>query len=241
LVKISAAQADELIGGPWFDGYTKDVDMHEEPVTVDDFDVEARWAAHDDTEMVLIGGGLTVLCTLDLSSDIHSIFAVRGVLRARRLMLGDAKLVVQGTVELDEWLFGPESQGLFAINDLQTEASGQDAMLANVRAPVIAMLDRESCEFVLREHGEPRETGQPAPEVLDGADLDPDGCPEPVLGDRLRERLLSGQPVLRRATSRAGCGTARISGTVSCGDAERCGGPGSHMKSEHATVTPLSS
>ncbi|MCT2546952.1 MULTISPECIES: hypothetical protein [Streptomyces] len=111
LVKISAAQADELMGGPWFDGYTKDVDMHQELVTVDDFDVEARAVAHDDTGMVLFGGGLTVLGTLDLSSDVHSIFAVRGVLRARRLILGDALLVVQGTVELDEWLFGPENEG----------------------------------------------------------------------------------------------------------------------------------
>ncbi|WP_220278191.1 hypothetical protein, partial [Streptomyces himalayensis] len=65
------------------------------------------------------------------------------------------------------------------------------------RAPVIAMLDRERCEFVLREHGEPRETGQLVPEVLDGVDLDPYVRPELVLGDRLRERLLGGQPVFR--------------------------------------------
>ncbi|MFJ9243697.1 hypothetical protein [Streptomyces sp. NPDC101776] len=193
--KISAAQADTLLDGAWFDGYTKVVDVYDELVTVDDFDAAARAVAHGGTEMVLFGNGLTVLGTLDLSDGVHSIFAVQGVLRARHLILGDALLVVQGTVELDEWLFGPESEGLFAVGNRQIEGADQDAMLANVRAPVIALFDRNRREFVLREHGERRETAQLTPELLDG--LDPDESPELILGDRLRAHLLDGQPVFR--------------------------------------------
>ncbi|WP_329244387.1 hypothetical protein OG223_07985 [Streptomyces sp. NBC_01478] len=68
-------------------------------------------------------------------------------------------------------------------------------MLANVRAPVIALFDRDRREFVLREHGEPRETGQLAPELFDGPD--PDESPALILSDRLRARLVAEQPVFR--------------------------------------------
>jgi hypothetical protein len=195
VVKISAAQADELMDGPWFSGYTKFVDMYEEPVSVDDFDVETRWKAHGDTEMVVFGGGLTVQGTLDLGSDVHSFFAVQGVLRARRLILGDAVLVVRGTVEVDEWLLGEENEGLFAINNRQIESSDRDAMFADLRAPVFAVLERGSDEFVLRENGEPRTLSQLVPELRDAADADPDVRSELLLGEALRERLLRGQPV----------------------------------------------
>jgi hypothetical protein len=195
--KMPAAQADELVGGRWFDGYTEDVDVHQELVTVDEFDVEARADAHEDTEMVLFGGGLNVLGTLDLGSSVHSIFAVRGVLRARRMILGDAILVVQGRVEVGEWLFGPENEGIFSVNDRQIESPDGDAMLADIRAPVIVMLERGRRELVLRENGEPRGTAQLAAEVFDGVCLDPDWSPWLALGDRLRERLLSGRPVFR--------------------------------------------
>ncbi|MFE7044071.1 hypothetical protein ACFU9X_32965 [Streptomyces atratus] len=196
-MKISAAQADELMGGPWFEGYTEFVDMYEKPVTVEDFDAEARAEANDDTEMVLFGGGLTVRDTLDLSSEVHSVIAVQGSLRARRLILGDAVLVVRGTVELDEWLFGEENEGLFAINDKQIESPDRDALFADLRAPVVAAFDRLRGEFVLREHGEPRTAGQLLPEILADADADPPERRGLRMGRCLRERLVGGQLVFR--------------------------------------------
>jgi hypothetical protein len=195
-MKITSAHADELLGGSWFTGYTSEVAVYEEPVTVDEFDVEARSDELNDTEMVLFSGGLTVRGTLDLGREIHSIYAVLGTLRARRLILGDAILVVNGTVEIDEWLLGGETEGLFEVGGLQIESeAGHDALLAHIQAPVIVMFDRARREFVFRENGEPRETGQLTAQVLDN--LDPDRRPESAIGPRLRELLTAGQPIFR--------------------------------------------
>lgn len=140
-MKITAAQADELLARAWFEDYAGEVELYEEPVTVDEFDVAARCDELGDTEMVLFGGGLTVHGTLDLGEEVHSIYAVRGHLRARRLILGDAILVVDGTVEIGEWIVGGQTEGLFEVGGLQIE-SGPDAMLVNIQAPVVAMYDR---------------------------------------------------------------------------------------------------
>ncbi|GLW33788.1 hypothetical protein [Actinoplanes regularis] len=195
-MRITAGQADELLTRAWFDGCTSEVEMYEGLVTVDEFDVEARAEEQGDTEMVLFGGGLTVRGTLDLSEEVHSIYAVRGPLRARRLILGDALLVVDGTVEIDEWIFGGETEGVFEVGGRQIESdTGHDAMLADLQAPVIVMFDRGRREFVLRENGEPREMEQLAARVLD--DLDPDTRAELPISARLRELLLAGQPIFR--------------------------------------------
>lgn len=180
-MKITAAQADELLARAWFEDYAGEVELYEEPVTVDEFDVAARCDELGDTEMVLFGGGLTVHGTLDLGEEVHSIYAVRGHLRARRLILGDAILVVDGTVEIGEWIVGGQTEGLFEVGGLQIE-SGPDAMLVNIQAPVVAMYDRGRGALVLRENGELRETGQLVARAFD--DLDPDSRPEPLLGDR---------------------------------------------------------
>jgi hypothetical protein len=184
-VKITAGRADELIGGSWFDGYTSDVDLHEEPVTVDEFDAEARAEELDDTEYAVFNGGLTVRGTLDLAREVHSIYVVRGPLRARRMMLGDAVLVVDGPVDVDEWLFGGRTEGIFEVAGQQIE-SDRVGMLAHIRSPTVALFDRGRQEFVLYEHGRPRETEHLVPDVLDDDEVDP---------DRLRARLLAGRPV----------------------------------------------
>jgi hypothetical protein len=195
-MKITAGQADELPGHAWFEGYTSEVEVHDESVTVDEFDVEVRWDEQGETEMVLFRGGLTVDGTLDLSREIHSIYAVRGALRSRRLILGDAVLVVDGTVEVSEWLFGGETEGVFEVGGLQVESdAGHDAMLANIQAPIIVMFDRGRREFVLRENGEPREFGHLGARVLD--DLDTEMPPELLICRRLRQLLLAGQPIFR--------------------------------------------
>ncbi|MEU7906926.1 hypothetical protein [Actinoplanes sp. NPDC049118] len=53
-MKITAAQADELLARAWFEGYTSEVELHEEPVTVAEFDVEARSEEKGDTDLRLI-------------------------------------------------------------------------------------------------------------------------------------------------------------------------------------------
>ncbi|MET8151311.1 hypothetical protein ACIBSW_31840 [Actinoplanes sp. NPDC049668] len=193
-MKITAAQADELLAGAWFEDYASEVELYEEPVTVDEFDVAARRDELGDTEMVLFGGGLTVRGTLDLGEDIHSIYAVRGHLRARRLILGDAILVVDGKVEIGEWILGGQTQGLFDVGGRQIE-SDADAMLADIQAPVIVIYDRGRGVLVLRENGEPREKEHLVARALE--DLDPDSRPDPLIGDRLREILLAGEPIFR--------------------------------------------
>ncbi|WP_216915277.1 hypothetical protein [Nocardia noduli] len=193
-MKITAARADELLGSSWFSDYTAEVDLHEEPVVHDEFDVEARCEALEDTESVLFGAGLTVHGTLDLAVDVHSIYAVRGTLRARRLILGDAVLVVDGTVEVDEWLFGGDTRGVFEVGGLQVESEeGHDALFAKVATPTAVLLDRARGELVLRQNGEPRQTGHLVAPALD--DLDPDYRPELLIGARLRELLIAGRPI----------------------------------------------
>jgi hypothetical protein len=137
-------------------------------------------------EFVVFGGGLSVGGTLDLGSDVHSIVAVCGELRAARLILGDAVLVVQGKVDVGEWLFGPRTEGIFDVAGAQIESD--QAPLARTHAPVIAIFDRNRAEFVLRDRGDPRQIGDLAPEVLYDDEID---------GKAVRERLLAGESIFR--------------------------------------------
>lgn len=182
---VTAAQAEDMVGEGWFVGYTDEVEFHEEHVAVDGFDAEARAEARGGPEFVVYGGGLSVNGTLDLGSDVHSIVAVRGELRTTRLILGDAVLVVQDKVDIGEWLFGPNTEGIFDVADEQIE-SDQHALLARIHAPVIAIFDRNSSEFVLRERGEPRGIGDLVPEVLNDDEVDEHA---------LRQRLVAGEPI----------------------------------------------
>jgi hypothetical protein len=188
-VRITAERADELVGGSWFGGYTSEVDLYEAAVTVDGFDAEARAEERDDTEFALFNGGLTVRGTLNLARDVHSIYVVRGALRARCMVLGDAVLVVDGPVTIDEWLFGDRTEGIFEVAGRQLESDG-DGMLAHVQAPVVVLFDRGRREFVLREHGQRREIEHLVPDVIDDGEVDP---------NRIRARILAGQPVFQVA------------------------------------------
>lgn len=184
---VTAAQAEDMVGEGWFVGYTDEVELHDEHVAVDAFDAEARAEERGGPEFVVFGGGLSVSGTLDLSSDVHSIVAVRGELRAARLILGDAVLVVRGKVDVGEWLFGPRTEGIFDVAGAQIE-SDQSALLGRTHAPVIAIFDRNRAEFVLRDRGEPRQTGDLTPEILDDDEVDE---------NTLRQRLLAGEPIFR--------------------------------------------
>ncbi|MBG0818528.1 hypothetical protein [Planomonospora sp. ID82291] len=187
MLKITPGRADELLGRNWFTGYTDEVELYEEPVTVDGFDAGTRAEERDDTEFAVFGGGLTVRGTLDLGREVHSVYVVRGTLRAARVILGDAVLAVTDAVDVGEWLFGPRTEGVFDVAGDQVEPDPR-ALLGRVRAPLIAMFDRDRGTFVLREQGEPRKISDLAADVFDGDAVDQ---------ERLRERLCSGRPVFR--------------------------------------------
>jgi hypothetical protein len=184
-VRITADRADELVGESWFAGYTAEVDLHEEAVVVDEFDAEARAEERRDTEFAIFDAGLTVRGTLTLSRDVHSIYAVRGALRVGRLILGDAVLVVDGRVTADEWVFGGQTEGIFEVAGDQVE-SDRDGLLTHISAPLVVLFDRGRYEYVLREHGRPREVGHLVPDVFEDDELDP---------GRLLARIRAGEPV----------------------------------------------
>jgi hypothetical protein len=177
--EISAAQADEMVGGAWFAGYTDGVDLHDGPVTVDGFDAGARADALGRSEYAVFGAGLVVDGTMSLDADpCRSIYVVRGPLHARRIILGDAVLVVQGDVDVDEWLFGAGNEGVFEV-------------LGHIRAPLTVLYDRGRGRFVLRERGEARAVGDLLPALLD------DDTWHGVNEKLLRERVCAGAPIFR--------------------------------------------
>jgi len=202
--KITAGQADEMVGRGWFVGYTPEVDLHEGLVTVDEFDADARADALRSSEYAVFGGGLAVRGTMNLDADpCRSIYVVQEVLHARRLILGDAVLDVQGVVEVDEWLFGSQTEGLFEVMGRSIDSPGDaDVMLEHVRAPLLVLYDRNRGTFVLRERGEPRDVTDLLPDLLDDDEWSSVGVFDTVaelrVNDKLlRERLCDGAPVFR--------------------------------------------
>ena len=111
---ISAAKADELVGGPWFKGYAKDVTVVEEKVKLASFDGNARGDLARGPEHVIFEQGLEVEGTFRLGS-YHSIYVVLGALRAGAFEGGDACLVVTGSVTVDRYLLNFRNQGVLAF------------------------------------------------------------------------------------------------------------------------------
>lgn len=183
---ITAAEADGLVGAPWFEGYTNTVEVFDDPVTLDSFDAEARAEAGRGSEYLVFAAGLDVQGTLDLRRYVQSIIVVLGTLRARRIVLGDAVLVVTERVEVSEWLLGVETEGLFEVGRAQIEESGED-LVARISAPFLALYDRSRGDFWLCERGQAIDVEKLHTSVRDGEQLD---------ADRLRARLEQGLPVL---------------------------------------------
>jgi hypothetical protein len=193
LVTIAAGRADEIAGGSWFTGYAEHVDLYDGLYPVDDFDADARAARLRHPEHALFGGGLDVRGTLNLADGgYHSIYVVRGSLHARRMNLGDAVLVVQGDIEVDEWLFGGTNEGVFEVRSNMFMWPGDaDDMLRHIRAPLVAVLTKYGDGIVLRDRGVARDVNELLPELLD--DDRRDGVNEELL----RERVLGGAQIFR--------------------------------------------
>jgi hypothetical protein len=185
--KVGAKEADALVGKDWFDGYAKSVDVHDESVTLDELDAEARAEALGRPEYVVFARDLTVTGTLNLCSDVHSIFVVLGTLTVRRLILGDAVLVVRGKLRATEWVLGPPSEGLLDLGSEQME-SDPEAVLARIDSPLVVLFDRSRREYTLRERGRMRSEQELGPDLLDDGD---------VLHRLLRERVIRGESIFR--------------------------------------------
>jgi hypothetical protein len=187
MTAISPVEADQRVGNSWFSGYANAVELVAEPVVV------AQRPPADGAEYVIYDRGLTVKGTLDLGSDVHSIIVVRGTLAAKRVILGDAVLVVTERVIARDWVFGPRNEGLFDVGGHQIEGNAE-RLLAAIDAPVVAIFDRNRREFALRDRGAARTAADLVPDVLDMDEVDQ---------RKLRDRLVAGKPVFAGATKRA--------------------------------------
>jgi len=176
---LSATDADKRVGDKWFTRHTNAVQLIDGPATVTTFDGASRGG---DAEYLLFDQGLTVTGTLDLSEIHRSIIVVRGTLKAKRIILGDAVLVVERAVHASELVFGPLTEGVFALAGMQIESDPEDLATA-IDAPIVALYDRNQREWLLRKNGVPAEL---ATDLVDGGDVD---------ASALRQRLLAGTSI----------------------------------------------
>ena len=134
---ISANDADRRAKGPWFRGHTSHVVVENEGFRVPNFDVAKREKKAGSAEYVLFEGDVTVEGTLSLGGDSRSIYVVLGDLTARRIELGDAALVVRGTMRATDYVFAPRNEGIFAVGGEQKP----ERQLAHVKTPTYFAYD----------------------------------------------------------------------------------------------------
>jgi hypothetical protein len=176
---ITSAAADELVGGTWFTGHTQTVQLIDSPATVNTFDGDSRGG---DAEYLVFNRGLTVTGTFDLSAIGRSIIVVRGTLKAKRIILGDAVLVVEKAVQAAELMFGPMTEGIFSLAGMQIESDPEDLATA-ILAPSVALYDRKQREWLLRKNGVPAEL---AGDLVDDGEVDQRA---------VKQRLLAGKSI----------------------------------------------
>lgn len=146
---IDSIDADKILSEKgWFDGYTSTVEYHEKSVEYTSFNVEERYEERGDTEHVLFGDGLSVSETVDLGFDTFSIYGVKGHLSAKRLILGDAVLVISGSLNVTDWIFLPEGEGLFQVNGQQIESDGPESFATQIICPIMVLWSRKEGDWL---------------------------------------------------------------------------------------------
>lgn len=95
---LTPGQADRRAKGRWFTGYARRVEIAAGGLRLRSFDVAKRERAKGSAEYLLIDGDLIIDGILRLGRDTRSIYVVTGDLSARRVVRGDAVLVVLGTL-----------------------------------------------------------------------------------------------------------------------------------------------
>ncbi len=93
---LTPGQADRRAKGRWFTGYARRVEVAAGGLRLRSFDVAKRERAKGAAEYLLIEGDLIVDGVLRLGRDTRSIYVVTGELSAKRVVRGDAVLVVLG-------------------------------------------------------------------------------------------------------------------------------------------------
>jgi hypothetical protein len=176
---LAPAAADKRAGGKWFTGYTNRVQLIDEPTTLASFDETSRGG---DAEYLIFARGLTVTSALDLSRIERSIIVVLGALKAKRIILGDAVLVVEKSIEASELIYGPMSEGIFQLAGMQIETDPEDLATA-ISSPIVALYDRNQREWLLRQRNLPAFF---AADLMDGSEVD---------ASAMKKRLLAGKSI----------------------------------------------
>lgn len=117
---LTAGQADRRAKGRWFSGHTSTVTLASGGLTLRTLDVAKRERALGSSEYLLVEGDLVVDGDLRLGRDTRSIYVVTGHLKARRIALGDAVLVVRGNVTCER-VSGAPGEGIFKVLGTLTE------------------------------------------------------------------------------------------------------------------------
>jgi hypothetical protein len=141
---LSPEEADLMIGRIWYsDQEAKGpVQVHDERVTVPEFDAEKRAAENGGPERVLFVHDLKVEGTLRLGKATGSIYVVLGNIHAGRIELGDAVLAVSGRVTADDYVHAPRTEGgNFAVGSDATSDDATIPALPPVSAPIVVWFD----------------------------------------------------------------------------------------------------
>lgn len=173
--KIAAEEADLIFPGDWFGDYTSEVVLVETPVDVEAFEDNPE-------EFVIFNKGLSPK-KIDLSHNHHSIYAVNGEVEAETVILGDSVFVINGVLTVKDWLFLPQTNGIFQVNGEQFD-NQNDAVFKHVICPVLVVFDRAEQEFSIYKHinNEYQKVGSEEliDAVLEGEEID---------GDRVLQHL----------------------------------------------------
>jgi hypothetical protein len=111
--QLTPGQADRRAKGRWFSGHARVVDVVTGALRLRSLDVAKRERAKGGAEYLLVEGDLVVDGAVQLGRDTRSIYVVTGDLRAKKVVRGDAVLVVRGKVEAV--ISGKPGQGVLQV------------------------------------------------------------------------------------------------------------------------------
>lgn len=174
--KITAAEADSIFPGDWFRDYTSEVVLVDHHIEVESFEDNPE-------EFVIFNKGLSSN-RIDLSNNHHAIYAVNGEVEAETMILGDAVLVINGVLTVKNWLFLPQTNGVFQVNGERFD-NHNEAVFKHVICPVLVVFDRSERAFSMYRHIN-NEYEAVAPEELVNAVLDNGEIDGTAVLDRLQ-------------------------------------------------------
>jgi hypothetical protein len=191
---LSPAEANALLGKEWFSStYTDEVALIEGNL---------EWKSEHYTmsgvesgnEYYIVKGDVNVRGELDLGGPMEggrSVIVIDGNLSAGRIILGDAVMMVTGTVTAREWIFGAETEGIFEVAGAQIEGSETEhaKYWAHLNAPIISIFNRKTWKTELLIDGVKRNVEELPFELEDN------GRWRNVNDNEIRARLEAGKPL----------------------------------------------